>query len=216
MTFSQKLVLAVFRPLLNALFSWEVVGRENVPLTGPLILAANHVHVLDPLLIAFGFPRWINFVAKEELFRSPFLRAWLRWAGSFSIRRAGRVREKQEVLRSARDALERGSVLGVFPEGSRSRDGKLRAGKPGCAVIASQTDAPVLPVGIVGTDKIRGLSWLWKRPKVVVNIGRPFQVRSTNGKMSRSQRRSLTAQVMREIAALLPPEYQGAYQSYED
>jgi 1-acyl-sn-glycerol-3-phosphate acyltransferase len=216
MTFSQKLVLAVFRPLLNALFSWEVVGIQNVPLTGPLILASNHVHVLDPLFIVFGFPRWVSFVAKEELFRSPFLRAWLRWAGSLSIRRVGRAREKQELLKSARDTLERGSVLGVFPEGSRSRDGRLREGKPGCAVIASQADVPVLPVGIAGTDRIDGISWLWRRPRVVISIGKPFRVATAGIRMSRSQRRSTTAQIMKEIAALLPPEYRGVYHGYED
>jgi len=120
MTLSQKIFLVTFRPLLNILFSWKAEGRENVPLTGPLILVANHVHVLDPILLAFSLPRWITFVAKEELFRSPFLRFWLRWAGSVSIRREGRVREKQKILKSARDALERGLILGMFPEGGRS------------------------------------------------------------------------------------------------
>jgi len=216
MTFSQKLVSTVFRPLLNTLFRWEVVGRENVPLTGSLILAANHVHVLDILFLGFGFPRWINFIAKEELFRSPFFGPWLRWAGSFSIRRAGKIREKQEVLKSATDALERGSMLGVFPEGSRSRDGKLRKGKSGCAVIASQAGVPILPVGIVGTDRIKGISWLWKRPGIVVNIGKPFKLPPTHGKASKSQRRLLTTRIMTEIAALLPPEYRGAYREHED
>ena len=216
MTFSQKLLLTIFRPLLNTLFCWEVVGRENVPLTGSLILAANHVHVLDPFFLAFGFPRWINFMAKEELFRSPFLRPYLRWAGSFSIRRGGKIREKQEVLKNAADALERGSMLGVFPEGSRSRDGRLRKAKPGCAVIASQTGAPILPVGVVGTDRIKGINWLWKRPGIVVNIGKPFTLPPTHGKASKSQRQLLTTRIMTEIAALLPPEYQGAYREHED
>ncbi|MFO7996972.1 MAG: lysophospholipid acyltransferase family protein [Dehalococcoidia bacterium] len=216
MTISQKIVLAVFGPMLDILFSWKVVGKENVPLTGPLILVANHVHVLDPLFLVFGFPRWINFIAKEELFRSPFYRAWLRWAGSLSIRRGGRIREKQEVLESARDALERGLVLGMFPEGSRSHDGKLRKGKSGSAAIASKTNVPILPVGIVGTDKIKGISWLWKRPSIVINIGKPFKLPPTESKVSKSQRQLLTTQLMSEIAALLPPEYQGAYRKHED
>jgi len=216
MTLSQKIFLATCRPLLNILFSWKVEGRENVPLTGPLILVANHVHVLDPIFLAFSFPRWIIFVAKEELFRSPFLRFWLRWAGSVSIRREGRVREKQKILKSARDALERGLILGMFPEGGRSHDGKLRKGKPGSAIIASKANVPLLPVGIVGTDKIRGISWLWKRPRIVVNIGKPFNLPPNSGRMSKSQMQLLTTQLMREIAALLPPEYQGAYEKHED
>jgi len=215
MTLSQKIFLATCRPLLNILFSWKVEGRENVPLTGPLILVANHVHVLDPIFLAFSFPRWITFVAKEELFRSPFLRFWLRWAGSVSIRREGRVREKQKILKSARDALERGLILGMFPEGGRSHDGKLRKGKPGSAVIASKANVPLLPVGIVGTDKIKGISWLWKRPRIVVNIGKPFKLPPTSSRMSKSQMQSLTTQLMMEIAVLLPLEYQGEYEKHE-
>jgi len=216
MTISQKIVLAILRPLLNIPFSWKVEGRENIPLTGPLILVANHVHLLDPFFLLFRFPRWINFMAKEELFRSPFLRFWLRWAGSVSIRREGRVREKQKILKSARDTLERGLILGMFPEGGRSHDGKLRKGKPGSAVIASKANVPLLPVGIVGTDKIRGISWLWKRPGIVVNIGKPFKLPPFSSRMSKSQMQLLTTQLMREIAALLPPEYQGAYEKHED
>jgi 1-acyl-sn-glycerol-3-phosphate acyltransferase len=216
MTLSQRIVLAIFRPLLNSLFSWKVEGRENIPSTGPLILVANHVHVLDPFFLIFGFPRWITFVAKEELFRSPFFRPWLRWAGSLSIRRGGRVGEKQQILKSARKALDRGLILGMFPEGGRSHDGKLRKSKPGSAVMASKTDVPLLPVGIVGTDKIKGISWLWKRPHIVVNIGKPFKLPATSSRMSKSQMQLLTTKLMKEIAALLPSEYQGAYEKHED
>jgi len=216
MTLSQKFILTTCRPLLNILFSWKAEGRDNVPLTGPLILVANHVHVLDPIFLAFSLPRWINFVAKEELFRSPFLRPWLRWAGSLSIQREGTVREKQQILKSARNALEEGLILGMFPEGGRSRDGKLRKGKPGSAVIASKTNVPLLPVGIVGTDRINGISWLWKRPRIVVNIGKPFKLPPTSDKISKSQMQLLTTQLLGEIAALLPPEYQGAYEKRED
>jgi 1-acyl-sn-glycerol-3-phosphate acyltransferase len=216
MTLSQKIFLATFRPLLNICFSWKVEGRENVPSTGPLILVANHVHVLDPILLVFTLPRWITFVAKEELFRSLFLRFWLRWAGSLPLRRDGKVREKQRILESAKKALEEGLILGMFPEGARSHDGKLRKGKPGSAVIASKTNVPLLPVGVVGTDKIHGISWLWKRPPIVVKIGKPFKLPPTNNKISRAQMQLLTTQLMGEIAALLPLEYQGAYEKHED
>ncbi|TET42451.1 MAG: 1-acyl-sn-glycerol-3-phosphate acyltransferase [Dehalococcoidia bacterium] len=216
MTLSQKIFLVTCRPLLNILFSWKAEGRENVPLTGPLILVANHVHVLDPIFLAFSLSRWITFVAKEELFRSLFLRLWLRWAGSLPLQRDGKVREKQRILESARKVLEEGLILGMFPEGGRSHDGKLRRGKPGSAVIASKRDVPLLPVGIAGTDKIHGISWLWKRPRIVVKIGKPFKLPPTNNKISKSQMQLLTTQLMREIAALLPPECQGAYEKHED
>jgi 1-acyl-sn-glycerol-3-phosphate acyltransferase len=216
MTLSQKIILVICRLLLNIPFSWKVEGRENIPLTGPLIFAANHVHLLDPFFLIFISPRWITFVAKEELFRSPFLRPWLRLVGALPIRRGGKIREKQNMLRSARNVLEKGLILGMFPEGGRSRDGKLRKGKPGSVVIASKTNVPILPVGIVGTDKIRGISWLWKRLDIVVNIGKPFKLPPASDRMSKSQMQLLTTQLMSEIAALLPPEYQGAYEKHED
>jgi 1-acyl-sn-glycerol-3-phosphate acyltransferase len=216
MTLSQKFVLAVSRPLLNMLFSWKVEGRENIPLNGPLILITNHVHLLDPFFLIFSSPRWINFMAKEELFHSPFLRPWLRWAGSVPIRRGGKISDKQKMLKSARDALEKGLILGMFPEGGRSHDGKLRKGKPGSAVIASKTNTAVLPVGIAGTDKIKGISWLWKRPGIVVKIGKPFKLPPNYNRMRKSQMQLLTTQLMGEIATLLPPEYQGAYGKHKD
>jgi 1-acyl-sn-glycerol-3-phosphate acyltransferase len=216
LTLSQKIVLVFFRPLLNICFSWKVEGRENVPLAGPLILAANHVHVIDPILLEFSLPRWITFVAKEELFRSLFLRFWLRWAGSLPLQRDGKVGEKQRILEGAKKALEEGQILGMFPEGGRSHDGKLRKGKPGSAVIAAKTDVPVLPVGVIGTDKIHGIGWLWKRPPIVVKIGKPFKLPPTNSKISKSQMQLLTTQLMGQIATLLPTEYQGAYEKHED
>jgi 1-acyl-sn-glycerol-3-phosphate acyltransferase len=216
MTFPQKILLAICRLLLNIPFSWKVEGRENIPLTGPLILITNHVHLLDPFFLLFSSPRWINFMAKEELFRSPFLRPWLRWAGSVSISRRGKVSDKQKMLRSSRDVLGNGLILGMFPEGGRSRDGKLRKGKPGSAVIASKTNVPILPIGIAGTDKIKGISWLWKRPHIVINIGKPFKLPPNDSKMSKSQMQLLTTQLMKEIAALLPFEYQGDYKKHGD
>jgi 1-acyl-sn-glycerol-3-phosphate acyltransferase len=215
MTLSQRIVLSALRNMLRVCCSWRVEGMENLPLTGPLVLVANHVHVLDPLLLCCSLPRWITFVAKEELFHSLFWGFWLRWAGSLPIQRGGKVGEKQRTLQGARKALGEGMILGMFPEGARSHDGKLRKGRHGPAVIASKTDTAVLPVGISGTDKIHGISWPWKRPPVVLTIGKPFRLPPSNRKITRSQMQLLTGRLMGEIAALLPPEYKGAYEKHE-
>jgi 1-acyl-sn-glycerol-3-phosphate acyltransferase len=211
MTLSQRIVLAILRPFSKIFLSWKVKGLENVPLTGPLIVIANHVHLLDPVLLVLSFPWWINFMAKEELFRSSFLRPLVRWGQAFPIRRQGTIKEKREVFKQAKDVLNKGLILGMFPEGKRSRDGKLMAGKSGSAVMASQMDVPLLPVGIIGTDKVKGISWLWRRPAIVINIGQPFMLPSIDSRLTKSQMKSLTDSMMSKIAALLPPEYQGDY-----
>ena len=214
MTLSQRVFLAILKALVRIFFSWKVNGKENVPPTGPLIVTANHVHVLDPFFLLFSFPRWINFMAKEELFRFPLLKPILHWAHAVPVRRRGTVKVKREAVRQAKDILDMGSVLGIFPEGKRSREGKLMSGKPGSAVMASQAGAPLLPVGITGTDKIKGIGWLWRRPHIVINIGQPFKLPSFDGKLNKSQMRLLTHSLMSEIAALLPPEQRGAYEEY--
>ena len=216
MTLSQKIVLTILRLCFKIFGAWEVTGGENVPLTGSLIVIANHVHLIDPFLLAFSFPRWTNFMAKEELFRYPFLRVIIRWSQAFSVPRRGSVKDKQETLKRAKEILGKGLVLGMFPEGKRSREGKLSIGKSGSAMIASQMEAPLLPVGIIGTDKFKGISWLWRRPHTVVNIGQPFNLPPVDGRLSKSQMKLLTTQLMSKIAVLLPPEYQGAYKENGD
>jgi 1-acyl-sn-glycerol-3-phosphate acyltransferase len=208
---SQRIALALVKPLFKTLISWEVKGGENVPLTGPLIVVANHVHLVDPVLLALSFPRWINFMAKEQLFRYPVLRLIIRWSQAFSVSHQGTIKDKRKALEQAKDILNRGLVLGVFPEGHRSREAKLLDGKPGAAVIASRMDIPLLPVGIIGTGELKGISWLWRRPHILINIGRPFKFPSVDGRLTRPQTKSLAETMMHKIAILLPPENRGIY-----
>lgn len=211
MTRSQKVVVAILRFLHGIFLSWEIRGRENVPLTGPLIVAANHVHLVDPVLLGSTFPRWITYMAKQELFRYPFVGPFIRWAQAFSIPRGGTIKDQRKVLEQARNVLSQGLALGVFPEGKRDHDGRLLPGKSGAAVLASQTSTPIVPVAITGTEKLTGVSWLWRRSLIVITIGQPFSVPAVEGRLSRSQSRALTDMLMRRIAALLPEEYRGAY-----
>ncbi|MDH5365176.1 MAG: 1-acyl-sn-glycerol-3-phosphate acyltransferase [Dehalococcoidia bacterium] len=211
MTLSQRIVLAILELLSRIFLSWKVKGRENVPLNGPLIVVANHVHLVDGILLALSFPRWINFMAKQELFRYPFLRSIIRWAQAFSVPRRGTIKDKREVVKQAKEILNKGLVLGMFPEGKRNHDGKLLPGKSGSAVIASQAGVALLPIGITGTEKLKGISWLWKRPSIVINIGQPFEFPSSDGRLTKSQTKLSTDLMMTKIAALLPPENRGAY-----
>jgi len=215
-TLSQRIVIALIKPLAKIFVSWKVKGTENVPLDGPLVVVANHVHLIDPILLSVSFPRWINFMAKRELFSRPFLSIIMRWARAFPVHRQGASKQRREALQHAKRILSQGSVLGMFPEGRRSREGKLLMGKAGAAVIAAKMDTPLLPVGITGTDKLKGISWLWKRPNIVIHIGQPFELPSTDGRLNRSQMKLLTNLMMGEIAALLPWENRGGYQNHGD
>jgi len=211
MTLSQRVVLAILKPFSRIFLSWKVKGKGNVPLNSPLIVVANHVHLVDSILLALSFPRWINFMAKQELFRYPFLRSIIGWAQAFSVPRRGTIKDKREAVKQAKEILSKGLVLGMFPEGKRNRNGKLLPGKPGSAVIASQARVALLPIGIIGTEKLKGISWLWKRPSIIINIGQPFQFPPSDGRLTKSQTRLLTDLMMTKIAALLPPENRGAY-----
>jgi len=216
MTRSQKIVVTIIKPLYHIFLSWEVRGRKNVPPSGPLIVVANHVHVIDGELLLFGVSRWIIYIAKEQLFHYPILRPLLRWAGALVVYRQGTFNDTRKLLEQVEQTLNKGSVIGIFPEGKRSHQGKLQAGKPGLALFASRMHIPILPVGISGTDKIHGISWLWKRPHIVINIGKPFYLPQPDGRLTKLQREALTDLMMKEIAALLPPEYQGVYAKHGD
>ena len=211
MTLAQRIVLAIIKLLLKPLLSWEIEGRENVPLDGSLIVIANHVHLVDPILLQLSFPRWLSFMAKQELFRYPLVGFAIRWTQAFSIRRQGTIGDKRKTIKKARDILREGLVLGMFPEGKRNRNGKLLPGKSGVAVIASQTGTPLLPVGIIGTEKLKGIHWLWKRPRITINIGHSFNPPSIETRLSRRQSRLLTDLIMSKIAALLPADNRGVY-----
>lgn len=215
MTRGQRLVLCLIRSLMRLFISWTVQGRQNVPREGPLIVVANHVHLVDPVLLMLSSPRWITFMAKEELFGYPVIGGIIRWAKVLPVPRTGTLQDKKRAIEQATRVLSGGLAIGLFPEGRRSRDGRLSDGKAGAAVLAAQTGAPVLPVGIVGTHSIRGISWLWRRPQVRINMGEPFTVGRIDGKLTRSQAKALANLTMRRVAALLPQEYRGAYEDRE-
>jgi 1-acyl-sn-glycerol-3-phosphate acyltransferase len=187
---------------------WQVNGRENVPSQGPLLIVANHLHLVDPPLLGISLQRKIIFMAKEELFHSKFLSYFIRRLGSFPVHR-GRL--DREALQQADQVLARGLALVIFPEGMRSKNGKLQPAFRGSALIALRSSAPILPIGITGTDKIRGAAWVLRRPRVIVNIGKPFYLPPVSDKLIKTEMDKLTGSIMGCIAQLLPPEYRGDY-----
>ncbi|HEY82110.1 MAG TPA: 1-acyl-sn-glycerol-3-phosphate acyltransferase [Dehalococcoidia bacterium] len=187
---------------------FEVRGKESIPSQGPLLIVVNHLNLADPPIIGVSIRRKAVFLAKEELFRSRVIGYVVRNYGAFPVRRGGM---NKEALRKSEQLLKEGMALILFPEGRRSPSGRLGAAFPGPALIACRTGAPILPVAITGTEKIRGIAWLFRRPRITVNIGCPFYLPQMNGKLRREELGEFTHSIMEHIAALLPPEYRGDY-----
>ncbi len=196
------------RMVLTLFTRWQVNGAENVPNEGPLLVVANHINAADPPLLGVSVGRKVVFMAKEELFRSKFIGYFIRGFGSFPVHR-GRLDTK--ALRLADQLLAQGLVLAMFPEGKRSRSGQLQPALPGSALIATRSGVPILPVGIVGTEKIKGITWLLRRPRITVNIGHPFLLPPASGRLTKAELVEHAHFIMSRIAELLPQKYRGDY-----
>jgi len=198
----------LIRLLLLLLTRYQVRGRDNVPRQGPLLIVSNHLNLADPPIVGIGTGRKVAFLAKEELFRLRPAGFLLRRCGAFPVRRGG---INKEALRRADQLMAQGMALIMFPEGRRSLGRQLEPAFSGAALVALRSGAPILPASIFGTEKIGGLSWLVRRPKITVNIGRPFFLPPVDGKLTRAELAELTGSIMQRIAELLPAEYRGKY-----
>ncbi|MGB2710013.1 MAG: lysophospholipid acyltransferase family protein [Conexibacter sp.] len=189
---------------------FEVVGRDNVPVEGPLILASNHLNNADPPVVALAMPRYPTFMAKREMIRWPILGPAFRIFGAFPVRRG---EADLSALRLACDLVNQGKLLVMFPEGTRSRTGGLTRGHPGTALVALRTGAPIMPVAITGSEHL-GWPWIFLRPwsvkHIKVVVGEPFHLPPVE-RITSEATREATDVIMRRIAAMLPPEYRGVY-----
>jgi len=211
---SFKITKVILGGLFRVLIRLEVKGKENVPQSGPVIACCNHLHMIDPVLhILSILPRDSIFMAKEELFRFwpfPLPAILMRIAEAFPVRRRGIPRAGEEALQRAEKVLAEGLVLGIYPEGKRSQTGRLKTAYHGTASIALRSGAPIVPVSICGTEKLTGVGWLC-RPKVNINFGQPFTLPAVEGELTTSKLTPSTDYIMKQLAAILPPEYQGKY-----
>ncbi|MCL6518496.1 MAG: 1-acyl-sn-glycerol-3-phosphate acyltransferase [Armatimonadetes bacterium] len=148
------------------------VGAENIPPSGGVILAPNHRSFADPPVVGCGMNRKVHYMAKEELFKVPILGKLIRAVGSFPVRRGTADRA---ALKKAIKMLEEGRVICIFPEGTRSVDGKLKDPELGIGLVALKSRAPVVPVAVLGTDKVLGPhSKLPRRHPIKVVYGKPI------------------------------------------
>lgn len=151
-----RVILAIFGPLARLIFPFKAIGTENVPPAGNgerVILCCNHISYLDPVYLLLAQKRPVRFMAKAELFQNRFLGWLIRKFGGFAVNRG---KGDTSAIDTAKALVEQGELMGIFPEGTRSKDGTLGRAKSGAALIASQTGASILPVGIVAKgQKVR-------------------------------------------------------------
>jgi 1-acyl-sn-glycerol-3-phosphate acyltransferase len=205
----------VLRPLFFVLFRPHITGRENVPLTGPVILASNHLSFIDSIAIPLVAPRRVAYLAKAEYFTGSGIGGWLSRTlftavGAMPVERQTH-RAAQGALDTALGALNQGIAFGLYPEGTRSKDGKLARGKTGVAWLALTADCPVVPVAVAGTDKAQPIGARWPRPhRISIAFGEPLTFAEQRGQAGRNQaRRVVTDRIMDEIARLSGQEKAG-------
>ena len=206
-------------PVLRVVFRPRVSGAENVPDEGAAILASNHLSYADWLFMPLTLARRVTFVAKAEYFNSPGIKGWFQkrffsGAGQVPIDRSG-ASAAEGALTAAKRVLDDGELFGIYPEGTRSHDGRLYRGKTGVARLALETGVPVIPVAVVGTDVVAppGKTFgTFTRP--VVRFGKPLDFSRYDGlENDRYILRSITDEIMYEIMRLSGQEYVDMYSS---
>jgi 1-acyl-sn-glycerol-3-phosphate acyltransferase len=192
-----------------------ITGRENVPATGPFIIASNHLSFIDSMVIPLMAPRRVGYLAKAEYFTGTGVKGWLTRTlftalGALPVERETH-RAAQAALYTAMGVLREGGGFGIYPEGTRSRDGRLARGKTGVAWLALTADCPVVPVAVVGTDRVQpvGAGWPWPR-RYSVTFGKPLTFPEHRGKANNGKaRREVTDRIMEAIAELSGQEKAG-------
>lgn len=171
-----SIIRCILTPIIYLLFRPNVTGRENIPSEGSAIVYSNHISILDPILLACILPRKINFMAKEELFKNPLFRRILRAVGAFPVKRGS---ADITAIKTALRRLKEGKVFGIFPEGTRSKDGEMLNFTHGMAAIAQRSGAVTVPVAISGKYNVFH--------PLHVTIGKPLDLKDYYGKKSNSE-----------------------------
>jgi 1-acyl-sn-glycerol-3-phosphate acyltransferase len=199
-------------PVLRMVWRPKVHGVSNIPTEGGVILAANHLSVVDSIVVPMVCPRPVYYLAKAEYFQHRVLGPLLTGLNNIPVNRTG-GREALLAIDAAVPVLKAGNVLGIHPEGTRSPDGRLHRGRPGTAKLALDTGAAVVPVGLIGTDRIQPIgSRLPRLASCEVIFGEPLDLSAYERETANSKLlREITLKLMREIATLTGQEYVARY-----
>ncbi len=220
------MVYRVLKLLLAAIFRvvWRptITGVENIPRRGPLILASNHLSFMDSMVIPVAVPRQVAFLAKSDYFtgtgfKGALSRAWFTFFGMIPVDRDD-SRSAQQSLEAALEVLGSGGAFGIYPEGTRSLDGRLYRGRTGVGYLALTAGVPVVPVALSGTEKLQPVgSRLPRLAKVTVSFGKPLDFTGRFDGMSAAKaRREATDEIMAAIHAMSGQELAGRYNARPD
>ena len=191
---------------------YRVIGLENVPQSGPLLIIVNHLSWYDPLLMGVVLPRRVYFFTKSEIFRWPVVSNFVRWTGQIPVRRG---ESDRAALEKALAYLRDGKALLVFPEGTVERQEKMIPAQAGAAMLAIRTGVTVLPIAHVGTRRIlRTFRSMWF-PRVTIQIGEPFTIELPANLPRKVALQQVTEEIMFPIAKMLPAEQRGVYAHLE-
>jgi 1-acyl-sn-glycerol-3-phosphate acyltransferase len=208
-----ELVRVLTAPARRGLIRLRVYGTEHLPAEGPVILVANHLSFFDSVLLMFSLPRPVAFIGKAEYTDNAITNWLFCGAGMIPVRRED-PGDLPRVFEEVAEVLQRGEVIGVFPEGTRSRDGMVHRGHVGAAHLALTTGAPIVPVGIVGTDRVLPTGSRIVRPfrQAAITLGEPIDAQELGyTKSTNRARRAVTDRFMAEIARLCAEDYVDSY-----
>lgn len=204
------IVHSVLKLLFLLLTRRKIEGRENIPRRGAVIFISNHIELVDSPLLWTGLGRRVYFMAKEEVFHPRIIGYCMRSFGAFPVRKG---RQDRKALLKAQQLLAEGKALTIYPEGMRSQSQKVKLAFHGAALIASRSGAPIIPIGIYGTEKIKGLGWILHRPQISLNIGKPFTLPPIEGRPTKHELAKLTDIIMEHVTDTLPRKYHGYYRT---
>lgn len=204
-------------PILRLMFRPWVRGLENIPGDGPAIIASNHLAVIDSFVLPLVVDREIVFIGKSEYFTGTGLKGrltagFMRGVGTIPVDRSG-GRAGEAALRTGLARLEAGGLFGIYPEGTRSPDGRLYRGKTGVARLALESGAPVIPVAMIGTDKAQPIGKRLPKPmRIGIVIGEPLDFNRYQGmENDRFILRSVTDEILYSLMSLSGQEYVDIY-----
>ncbi len=188
-----NVVRFIIKVIFGVFYRVELIGTSNIPKNSGALLCANHIGELDMFFIGYKIKRLVRWMAKEQLFKIPLLSQFITWVGAFPIKRG---KADVQAIKTALDLIEQGHIVGMFPEGTRTRGKEKIAAKPGAAMIAIKTKVPIIPVAVQGKYS------LFSKIKIV--FGEPFKLDvDYDQKYSNVELREISKDIMFKIYSLL-------------